>query len=132
MNNHIYTAIVITCCLLAGYGCAYIYSGFPASLYGLLILTICLQLKLISDEKIRPTIDWIIANMGICFVPAGVGIMEHFGLLADYGLHMLIISIMTTLLLLFIVGWLKQTYQHKFQTDTPEEVAPASEKAGQG
>lgn len=117
LKNHLYSVVVICLCLATGYGLNAIISNFPASLFGLLLLTISLQIKLVDAEKITSTVNWIIANMGVCFVPAGVGIMEHFGLLANYGIYLLIITIFTTLLLITVVAWLKQKNSNNTTTN---------------
>lgn len=109
MWNVVYSILALLICLLLGYVTYYLVGGIPASLYGMLILTILLSLNIIQANKLNATIQWIIANMGVCFVPAAVGIIEYVTLIRSYGLIITASVIGTTLLLLAIVGFL---YQH--------------------
>ena len=67
-----------------------------------------LQLEIISANRIRLSIEWVIRNMGVCFVPAGVGIMEYLTLLERFGAVLLIFTIVSSFMLLFLVGALYQ------------------------
>ena len=109
MLNVIYSILALMSCLLLGYGTYYLVGGIPASLYGMLILTILLSFNIIKADRLNKTIQWIIANMGVCFVPAAVGIIEYVSLIKSYGLIITASVIGTTLLLIAIVGFL---YQH--------------------
>lgn len=109
MKNVIYSLIAILLSLLIGHTIFFLIGGIPASLYGLLFLTISLHFKLINAEKLSQTVQWIIDNMGICFVPAAVGIIEYVYLLKAFGLSITLLSVITTLLLITIVGYLYQT-----------------------
>ena len=42
--------------------------------------------------------------MGVCFVPAGVGIINHFELIKHHGLAIVFIIFITTFILLSFVG----------------------------
>ena len=63
MWNILYSILAILSCLLLGYGVYYLIGGIPASLYGMLILTIFLSFNIIKAERINETIQWIISNM---------------------------------------------------------------------
>lgn len=91
----------------------------PASLFGLLCFTCLLKLNVIKAKKVENSVQWGIRNMGVCFVPAGVGIMEQFDLLKDYGITMLVLCVATTLLLMWLVGY---SYQ-RAQKNTTKELA---------
>lgn len=104
MSTLIYSLVAISACLLVGYGVHFTVGGLPPSLYGMIIFTISLHKKLINDKKVATTIHWILKNMGVCFVPAGVGIIEHYDLIKLYGVAMVLITFITTWLLLTFVG----------------------------
>lgn len=108
MFNISYTIISISICLWLGNQANHILGGLPSSLYGMLILTAMLSLKLLNPKRLASTVSWAIANMGVCFVPAGVGIMQYYGLLARYGLAMTLIIVLSTLLMIIITGALYQ------------------------
>ena len=48
----------------------------PGSIIGLFLLLIALQLKWIRLRHIHAVAEFLIANMTILFLPAGVGIMD--------------------------------------------------------
>ncbi len=116
MWNVLYSLLAILGCLLLGYGVSYLVGGIPASLYGMLILTTLLSFNIIKAERIKQTIQWIIANMGICFVPTSIGIVEYVSLIKSYGLIITVAVIFTTLLLMTIVGFL---YQYVIENEKP-------------
>ena len=53
----------------------------PASIIGMLILTLLLKLKVIKLEWVRGLTDFLIANLGFFFVPPGVALMLYFDLI---------------------------------------------------
>ncbi|NMP32513.1 CidA/LrgA family protein [Thalassotalea sp. M1531] len=63
-----------------------------------------LHMGLLNADKVSSTIDWIIKHMGVCFVPAGVGIMNYFDLIKSNGWQLLLFTIVSSVLLLIIVG----------------------------
>lgn len=108
MLNACYTISAIFICLLLGHGVFYLIGGIPASLYGMLLLTFGLSRRIIDHNKMTSTIQWLIHNMGVCFVPAAVGIVEYWYLIKIHGLSITFIVITTTLILLALVGYLYQ------------------------
>jgi len=104
VKNVLYSALTITICLVLGKLIAATIGGLPASLYGMLIFTCALHFQLANADKISSTITWIIQNMGVCFVPAGVGIINHFQLIKSHGLALVAIIFISTFILLTFVG----------------------------
>jgi len=106
LKNLIYSILVIVLCLIAGKFIAYLIGGLPSSLYGLISLTVLLHFKFISASKIQSTVEWFIKNISVCFVPAGVGIIEHFDLIEQYGITIVAIIFLSTLALISFIGLL--------------------------
>ena len=104
MKNIIYSIVSIGICVLLGKLIAHIIGTLPPSLYGLICFTTLLHYKVICAEKIKVSIEWSIRNMGVCFVPAGVGIINHFELIKNHGLAIVFIIFITTFILLSFVG----------------------------
>lgn len=109
LKNAFYSLFVITACLLMGKVISANVGGLPASLYGMMIFTSVLHFQLVNAEKISATIAWIIQHMGVCFVPAGVGIINHYQLIKDHGFTLVVIIFVSTFILLSLVGL---SYQH--------------------
>jgi len=102
--NIIYSLLAIGISLILGYAIHSLYSGLPASLYGMITFALLLHFRLFNAKKIEATIAFLLRNMGVCFVPAGVGIINHFALIQQHGLTLVTIIFITTFLLLTVVG----------------------------
>lgn len=76
----------------------------PGSLYGLILFTLALHFRLFDADKIKNTVVWSIKHMGVCFVPAGVGIINHLELIQQHGIAIVAITFSTTFILLTAVG----------------------------
>lgn len=114
--NATYSIFAIGLCLLIGYGINFLVDIVPASLYGMFIMAVGLKAEIIKADKMASSIDWVIKNMGVCFVPAGVGVMEHFGLLKIHGAALITLTIISTILLMLLVGYLFQYFLPKSNT----------------
>lgn len=97
-------------CLALGKFCSYLAPILPSSLYGLIIFTLSLHFRFFNADKIKGTVVWCIKHMGVCFVPPGVGIINHFELLQQFGITIVVITFATTFILLTAVGLHYQRY----------------------
>ena len=104
MKNILYSLLTISLCLAIGKGLYILAGGLPASLYGMLTFTLCLHFELIKAARVQASIKWIIQHMGVCFVPAGVGIINHFELIKHHGFALIAIIFFSTFALLTFVG----------------------------
>lgn len=76
----------------------------PGSVLGMLLLTLSLQLKLIRRDDVKDTAQFLTKHLSLFFIPAGVGLMNYFGLLSAHLLPILTISVVSTLAVLWTVG----------------------------
>ena len=120
--NATYSIFAIGLCLLIGYGINFVIDIIPASLYGMFIMAIGLKADILKADKMASSIDWVIKNMGVCFVPAGVGIMEHFGLLKIHGVSLISLTVITTILLMLLVGYLFQSLLPKTDPELNDDI----------
>ncbi|SEK51037.1 holin-like protein [Colwellia chukchiensis] len=104
MAQVLYSVFAIMTCLGLGKLCALLAPILPASLYGLIIFTLTLHFRLFNADQIKASVVWSIKHMAVCFVPAGVGIINHFELLKQFGLTIIAITFATTFLLLTLVA----------------------------
>jgi holin-like protein len=70
---------------------------FPGPVVGMLLLLMALRWQLIRDD-VAVCADFLLAHLSLLFVPVGVGVMTHMGLVTQYGLQMLIVVVVSTLL----------------------------------
>ena len=80
----------------------------PASIVGMLILTLLLKLKVIKLEWVRGLTDFLIANLGFFFVPPGVALMLYFDLIKAEIVPITLATLLSTIIVLLITG---QTHQ---------------------
>lgn len=113
MINSLYTVTYILISLAIGYLINYLIAGLPPSLYGMVIFTLLLRLRLCDELRVKTSIAWGIKNMGVCFVPAGVGIINHYQLLKTHGIMIVTIIFLSTIFVLTFVGLLFQSIENK-------------------
>ena len=124
MFNHIvYSLLSVTICLLAGKAIELFLPVLPASLYGMMIFTALLHNRFLNAKRIQPCIEWALANMAVCFVPAGVGIINHYELIKNHGLVLVGIIFFTTFLLLTFVGLTYQRQLNRKETIIQKELS---------
>jgi len=116
MKNIAYTLIVIALSLGLGKLVNTWLGGLPASLYGMIFYCILLQMNLVNASKVSKTNIWLVKNMGVCFVPAGIGIINHLELIKNHGVALISIIFFSSFVLLTIVGWLSERF---LLTSTP-------------
>ena len=63
--------------------------NIPGSILGKIILFLLLQFKIISEEKIKDVADFLLGNMGIFFIPAGVSLIQSLGLIKENAILLL-------------------------------------------
>jgi len=118
MKNILYTIFAISLSLALGKFIYYLVGGVPASLYGMIIYALLLQLNWLNPQKVLQANQWFVKNMGVCFVPAGVGIINHFQLIKQHGFVLIAIIFLSTFFLLTLVGILAEK---KLVKPTPDK-----------
>ena len=113
IKSALYAIFTIAACLAAGKLTATYLGGLPASLYGMLLLTCALHFQWVNPDKFTDTVAWVIQHMGVCFVPAGVGIINHYQLIKTHGVALVGIIFCSTFLLLTFVGLVYQRFLTK-------------------
>ena len=72
----------------------------PASIIGMLILTLLLKLKVVKLEWVRGLTDFLIANLGFFFVPPGVALMLYFDLIKAEIVPIAMATLLSTIIVL--------------------------------
>ncbi len=97
---------------LIGEVTAYFLGGFvPGPVIGMAMIAVVLTLtggvKMLkpAHERTLETSRSILANLGILFVPAGVGIIQHLDLIRDRGFALLAIVLLSTVITLTVTVW---------------------------
>lgn len=113
--NGLYGLSAIAIALALGHLVHALLPSLPASLYGMIIFAALLHFNIVQAAKVSNTINWLLRNIGVCFVPAGVGIVEHFELIKQYGVVLVLIIFLTTFFLLSLVGVTFQYLENRQQ-----------------
>ena len=110
VKNFIYTLFAIALSLSLGKLAYAILPALPASLYGMIFYCLLLQLNLFDVTKVQQVNLWLVKHMGVCFVPAGVGIINHFELIQQHGIALVAIIFVSSFVLLTFIGWFSERY----------------------
>jgi len=87
----------------------------PGSVVGMLLMFVGLQTKIIKHEWVAATSKALTGNMALFFVPAGVGIMVAFDILAKSWHEIVIISLVSTICVIAAVGLTQQWMERRRQ-----------------
>ena len=85
----------------------------PASVLGLLVLVLCLQLKWIKVEYIRDGSSFLIGFMTLFFIPPMVGIIDYPQLLSLDGFILIATVMISTLFVIYITSFITQKIEKK-------------------
>ena len=80
----------------------------PSSIIGMLLLTLFLNLGWIKLHWVQGMSDFLVANLGFFFIPPGVALMLYFAIIAAEFWPIAIASLVSTLLVLVVTGWVHQ------------------------
>ncbi|AQQ00463.1 CidA/LrgA family protein [Pseudoalteromonas aliena] len=75
------SAIILLCLAVAKLIMHIMGGSFPAPLLAMVILLVLLLSGLVKEQHIKPCATPILNIMPIFFIPAGVGFIEHLGLI---------------------------------------------------
>ena len=93
---------------------SYFIDGFiPGSVIGMVLLFAALAFKRVHPNKVKHISTALTQNMGLFFVPAGVGLMNSVGIISEYWAVILIASIVSTILVIACVGLTQQTFEKR-------------------
>lgn len=80
----------------------------PASIYGIVLLFLALELKLVKVRDIRETSSFLIAIMPVMFIPAAVGLIDSWHALEGMWLQYIVVTVVSTFIVMAVAGWLTQ------------------------
>lgn len=85
----------------------------PANIYGIVLLFIALETKLIKVSDLKETSSFLIATMPIMFLPPAVGLLESWDTIKGSILEIGVITVATTLIVMAAAGWTTQAVIRK-------------------
>ena len=84
----------------------------PASIYGMVILFVCLCTKVVKLDDVKDTGMFLIEIMPLMFIPAGVGLLNAWGVLKPVWIPISVITVVTTVLVMAVTAKVTQTVIH--------------------
>jgi len=85
----------------------------PASIYGMVIMFVCLTTGLIKLDQVREASKFLIEIMPVMFIPAGVGLITAWADLSDVLIPVSIITVFTIFTVMVVSGHVAQfTIRH--------------------
>lgn len=81
---------------IAGEGLTRLLSlPFPGPVVGMVLLLIALQWAWIR-EPVAAVAEMLLAHLSLLFVPVGVGVITHLGLVSQFGWQLLLVIVLST------------------------------------
>ncbi len=80
----------------------------PASIYGIVIMFVCLRTHLIKIEQVDKTADFLIEIMPMMFIPASAGLIESWEIIRPSIVQYIIVTLITTVLVMVVSGRITQ------------------------
>lgn len=85
----------------------------PGSVCGMILLFIALTLKWIRPHDVDKAASALTRNMALFFVPASIGLMHEYKILMSNWVVLLTVSVVTTLLVIVVVGVTEEQLDRK-------------------
>ena len=93
----------------------------PASIYGMVLMFLALELKILKVSDVKETSTFLIEIMPLMFVPAGVGLLDSWEALQPIWVQVVSITLISTVVVMGVSGTITQWVIRKDQKRTKEE-----------
>jgi holin-like protein len=103
--QYIKSALILISFLLLAKGAVALFNvQFPAPIIAMIALFVALEKGLIAFHHVEPSAKWLLAYFPVFFIPAGVGLSQHFGFISDNIIAIVVAVFCATLITLLCVG----------------------------
>ncbi len=85
----------------------------PGNVFGMGLLLIALNLRLVRTEWVEDAVEMLLSHLALFFVPAGVGVMVYFDLLADEWLPIAVSTVISTFVVMAVTGWVAKLLEKR-------------------
>lgn len=80
----------------------------PASIYGIILLFICLETGIVKKSDVRSTGAFLIEIMPVMFIPAAVGLLESWEVIKPSCIQFIAVTIISTFTVMAVAGRITQ------------------------
>lgn len=121
--KHIFSlGIILLFCLIGEILKAILPFSIPASIYGMVLLFLALELKIIKLDQISSVAHYLISVMLIFFIMPAISIMDSISLIKNHVFKILIAIIIPTILVVVVTGLVTQKIEKISKKHHKEEV----------
>ena len=99
--------------LLGCFVAALIGNFVPGSVIGMILLFCARSLKWVRPGHVKKVSMFLLDNMMLFFIPVGVGLITSYTLLSRYMLAIIVASLVSTVLVIAVVGLVEQKLESK-------------------
>ena len=92
----------------------------PASIYGIILLFLCLKLNIIPHEAVHETGKFLIEITPLMFIPAAVGLLETWDVIAPAWLEYVAVTVISTWVVMIVSGRVTQFVIRRKRKDVQE------------
>jgi holin-like protein len=96
---------------------------FPGPVVGMILLLIALRMPWVRD-KVGGVAEFLLAHLSLLFVPVGVGVMAHLGLLTQFGLRIAVVIVLSTWVGLVVTALVLRALMRRSQAGATQQEAP--------
>ncbi|MDR0847289.1 MAG: CidA/LrgA family protein [Lactobacillales bacterium] len=89
----------------------------PGSVIGMVLLFAALMTKVVKVRQVENVGKFLLENLTILFVPAGIGLMLHFDVILRHWALIIIIIAVTTILAQGVIALTVQKIKRKFEPE---------------
>ena len=80
----------------------------PASVYGLVLMVVCLMTGVLKTSQVKDAAFFLIEIMPVMFIPAAAGLIDSWGILQPVIISLGIITVVTTVFVMVVTGLVTQ------------------------
>ena len=85
----------------------------PASVYGLVLMLLCLVTGILKTSQVKEAAFFLIEIMPVMFVPAAAGLIDSWKVLQPLLLPILVITVVITIFVMVVTGKIAQMIAQK-------------------
>ena len=85
----------------------------PASVYGLVLMLLCLVTGILKTSQVKEAAFFLIEIMPVMFIPAAAGLIDSWKVLQPLLLPILVITVVITIFVMLVTGKIAQMIAQK-------------------
>lgn len=85
----------------------------PASVYGLVLMLLCLVIGILKTSQVKEAAFFLIEIMPVMFIPAAAGLIDSWKVLQPLLLPILVITVVITIFVMVVTGKIAQMIAQK-------------------